>query len=80
MTVRELDVWYYGNGGSSIPEAPRESSATTWLAWEDVPSEMREKLQVGDRLVITNQDGETHTADIVDLEPCRIVGIYLEDV
>ncbi len=67
MTVRELDVWYYG-----LDEAMGR------VAWDDVPSGMREQLEVGDRLVITNQSGETYTADIVDLEPCRVNGVYLE--
>ncbi len=70
MAVRELDVWYYGLDEWSLGR----------VAWDDVPSAMREQLQVGDRLEITNQSGETHTADIVGLEPCRSYGGYLEDV
>ncbi len=70
MKVRELDVWYYGLDEWSLGR----------VAWADVPSEMREQLQVGDRLVITNQSGDAYVADIVDLEPCRSYGIYLEVV
>ncbi|MCP3937775.1 MAG: hypothetical protein GY708_20680 [Actinomycetia bacterium] len=71
MKVRELDVWYYGL---------EDGEAYDQISWDDVPSAMREQLCVGDRLVITNQDGDVWLADISDLEPCRVNGVYLEDV
>lgn len=71
MTAYSIDVWYFTY---ALFDEDNESS----ISWDDIPSKMREKLNVGDVLKITNEDDESYPVAIYDLEPCKVYGVHIE--
>lgn len=69
----EVNVWYW-----RLDEG--QDADYGHVHWDDIPSNKRKTLKIGDRLLIKNQNDQKYMVQVVELEPCKVNGIYVEGV